>query len=112
MKGAVTQRIAMNSWSLHSMNHNRAQLELAIAETIRKLHGASGLERNAIAQALEMPELEITRLENGSEPVSAGGLMILLKLYDISWEDFIGKVAEELPGAGDRIERAGHTRSK
>jgi transcriptional regulator with XRE-family HTH domain len=94
------------------MNHKRAQFELAIAETIRKLHGTSGLERKEIAQALEMPELEITRLENGSEPVSAGGLMILLELYDISWKDFVGKVAEELPGSRDQIESAGHTRLK
>lgn len=93
------------------MTHSRAAYELAVAQVIDKLHDQSGLPREKLAEALDMPDLEVTRLENGSEPLSAGGLVVLLKLYGLSWPDFERKVTEELPGAQARIDRASHQRS-
>ncbi len=52
-----------------------------------------------------MPDLEVTRIEHGSEPLTAGGLMILLDLYGLSWPELVEKVAAKLPRAEEAIRR-------
>ena len=78
---------------------SRATYDLAVARTLRGLHESGDVSRAALAQALSMSEMEITRLELGVEPLSAGALFPFLDLYGISWEEFRKQVAGHLDEA-------------
>jgi transcriptional regulator with XRE-family HTH domain len=93
------------------MEHDRAAYELAIAQVLKTLHEEHGFSRTALAEVLEVTDLAVTRFERGAEPLSAGALMVLLKLHDLSWQEFEERVNAELPSARSRIERAAHGKS-
>ncbi|ESR25336.1 hypothetical protein [Lutibaculum baratangense] len=77
----------------------KAVYDVAIAHVLRKLHDEGHIPRDVLAKALDVPELELTRIELGSEPLSAGGLVMLLEFSKLSWDEFLGRVQAELPAA-------------
>jgi hypothetical protein len=47
--------------------------------------------------------MAVSRIENGAEPLTAGGLILLLDVFDISWDEFLQRVRANLPEAQKRI---------
>jgi transcriptional regulator with XRE-family HTH domain len=83
--------------------HKKDTYNLAIGLVLQELHDERLLPREKIAEALELSELAVSRVEHGAETLSAGGLMLVLDLFDISWEDFIARVRGKLAEAEARI---------
>jgi transcriptional regulator with XRE-family HTH domain len=76
--------------------HKRAAYDLAVGLALRQLHKERHAMRERMAAALEVTELGVTRIETGEEPMTAGGLILLLGLFNLSWEEFIGRVEAHL----------------
>jgi transcriptional regulator with XRE-family HTH domain len=74
----------------------RAAYDLAIGLVLRELHREQHAMRERVAEALEVTDLGVTRIENGEESLTAGGLVLLLGLFNISWEDFMDRVKAHL----------------
>lgn len=83
--------------------HKRAAYDLAVGLTLRQLSEEREMQRAEIAAALEVTELAVTRFEIGEEKLSAGGLILLLKLFDMSWDAFLERVTANLPSAEAEI---------
>lgn len=83
--------------------HKKETYDLAIGLVLRELHDEQRLPREKIADALGLPELAVTRIENGAEIMSAGSLVMLLDLFDLSWEEFMRRVKANLAKAEERI---------
>lgn len=83
--------------------HKKETYDLAIGLVLQELHEERKMPREKIAEALELPELGVTRVEHGSEPMSAGSLVLLLDLFDVSWDDFMQRVKRNLDKAGAQI---------
>jgi transcriptional regulator with XRE-family HTH domain len=76
--------------------HKRATYDLAIGLALRELQNEHHVMRERIAAALEVTELGVTRIETGEEPLTAGGLILLLGLFNLSWEEFMKRVEAHL----------------
>jgi transcriptional regulator with XRE-family HTH domain len=76
--------------------HKRAAYDLAVGLALRELHKERHAMRERMAAALEVSDLGVTRIETGEEPMTAGGLILLLGLFNLSWEEFIGRVEAHL----------------
>jgi transcriptional regulator with XRE-family HTH domain len=85
--------------------HNRAAYDLAVGLALRELHEEHLALRERVAAALEVSELAVTRFETGEEKVSAGTLILILKLFNLSWEEFLARVERQLPKAEAEILR-------
>jgi transcriptional regulator with XRE-family HTH domain len=83
--------------------HKKETYNLAIGIVLQELHDERMLPRGKIAEALEVDELAVTRIEHGAETLSAGSLVLLLDLFDVSWEDFMRRVKANLDKAEARI---------
>jgi transcriptional regulator with XRE-family HTH domain len=83
--------------------HKKETYNLAIGIVLQELHDERMLPRDKIAEALEVDELAVTRIEHGAETLSAGSLVLLLDLFDVSWEDFMRRVKANLDKAEARI---------
>jgi len=83
--------------------HKKETYNLAIGLALQKLHQERKLPREKIAEALEIPELAVTRIEHGSEIMTAGSLVLLLDLFDVSWDDFLQRVKAHLDEAEAQI---------
>lgn len=76
--------------------YKKAIYDLAIGYTLRNLHDESRMLREKVAAALEIDELAVTRIETGEERMSAGDLVLLLQLFDVTWDEFLAKVQSNL----------------
>jgi transcriptional regulator with XRE-family HTH domain len=83
--------------------YKQAAYNLAIGLTLEQLHDEQRVQREKIAEALEISELAVTRIEHGAETLSAGSLVLLLDVFGISWDDFMTRVKANLPEAQKRI---------
>jgi transcriptional regulator with XRE-family HTH domain len=83
--------------------YKQAAYNLAVGLTLAQLHEEKKIQREKIAEALEISELAVPRIEHGAELLSAGGLILLLDIFGISWDDFIARVKANLPEAQSRI---------
>jgi plasmid maintenance system antidote protein VapI len=83
--------------------HKRATYDLAVGLTLRELHEERKAMRSKVAQALEVTELAVTRIETGEERLTAGGLILLLRLFDLSWDQFMRHVESNLGKAEAEI---------
>lgn len=83
--------------------HRRATYDLAVGLALRELHQERHAMRERVAAALEVSDLGVTRIETGEETLTAGGLILLLGLFDLSWEDFLERVKAHLPEAESEI---------
>jgi transcriptional regulator with XRE-family HTH domain len=83
--------------------YKQAAYNLAIGLTLEQLHDEQRIQREKIAEALEISELAVTRIEHGAETLSAGSLVLLLDVFGISWDDFMARVKTNLPEAQKRI---------
>ena len=83
--------------------HKKETYNLAVGLVLQELHKERKLPRESIAEALELSELEVTRVEHGAETLSAGSLLLLLDLFDVTWEDFMGRVRANLDTAESQI---------
>lgn len=83
--------------------HKKDTYNLAIGLVLQELHEEKKLQREKIAEALEISELAVTRVEHGSEPMSAGSLVLLLEMFNVSWDDFILRVRANLEKAESQI---------
>jgi transcriptional regulator with XRE-family HTH domain len=83
--------------------HNRAAYDLAVGLALRELQEERHALRERVAAALEVSELAVTRFETGEEKVSAGTLILMLRLFNLSWEDFLQRVQKHLPEAETEI---------
>lgn len=83
--------------------HKKETYNLAIGIVLQELHAERKLPREKIAEALEISELDVTRMEHGAETMSAGSLVLLLDLFDVSWDDFMQRVKANLSTAESRI---------
>ncbi len=83
--------------------HKKETYNLAIGIVLQELHQERKLPREQIAEALEITELAVTRVEHGAETMSAGSLVLLLDLFDVSWDDFMQRVKANLAKAEAQI---------
>lgn len=83
--------------------HKRATYDLAVGLALRQLQKEHHVERERVAAALEVPELAVTRIETGEEPLTAGGLILLLGLFNLSWEAFLARVEAQRAHAESEI---------
>lgn len=83
--------------------YKQAAYNLAIGLTLQELHQEQRMPREKIAEALDIPELAVTRVEHGSEVLTAGSLILLLDVFDVSWEEFLKRVKDNLPKAQSQI---------
>lgn len=83
--------------------HKKETYNLAIGLVLQELHDEQKLPREKIAEALEIDELAVTRVEHGAETMSAGSLVLLLDLFQVSWDDFMRRVRANLDKAEARI---------
>ncbi len=83
--------------------HKRASYELAVGLALRELQEEHHAMRERVAEALEISDLAVTRIETGEEKLSAGGLILLLNLFNLSWDAFIARVQKHLPDAEAEI---------
>lgn len=83
--------------------YKQAAYNLAVGITLGQLHAEQKIQRDKIAETLEVSELAVTRFEHGSEVLSAGGLILLLDIFGIGWDDFMTRVKANLPEAHKRI---------
>ena len=83
--------------------HKKETYNLAIGLVLQELHAEAKLPREQIAEALEISEMAVTRVEHGAETMSAGSLVLLLDLFDVSWEDFMRRVRANLDTAAAQI---------
>lgn len=79
--------------------HKRATYDLAVGLALRELCEERHAMREQVAAALELTEIGVTRIETGEETLSAGGLILLLGLFNLAWEAFLGRVQTHLPEA-------------
>jgi hypothetical protein len=79
--------------------HKRAVYDLAVAHVVRELHLERRLSRGLAAQAPEAPDLELTRVEQGSDPLGAGGLLLLLDYFQVGWREFRQRVQKHFAEA-------------
>lgn len=73
--------------------HKKAIYDLAIGKVLKELQDQRHIERNKIAEILEIGDLAVTRIENGAERMTAGELLLLINSLDLSWDDFLQRVA-------------------
>ena len=83
--------------------HKRATYDLAVGLALRELHEERKAMRSKVAQALEVTELAVTRIETGEERLTAGGLILLLRIFDLSWDEFMRHVESNLGKAEAEI---------
>ena len=83
--------------------YKQAAYNLAVGITLQQLHEEQRVEREKIAETLDIDVLAVSRYEHGSEVLSAGGLILLLDIFDITWDDFMARVKANLPEAQKRI---------
>jgi transcriptional regulator with XRE-family HTH domain len=83
--------------------HKKETYNLAVGLVLQELHNERKLSRDKIAEALEITELGVTRIEHGAETMSAGSLVLLLDLFDVSWDDFMARVRANLSNAEAQI---------
>jgi transcriptional regulator with XRE-family HTH domain len=83
--------------------HKKETYNLAIGLTLQELHAERKMPREKIAEALEISELAVTRVEHGAEMMTAGSLVLLLDLFDVSWDDFLRRVKSHLDEAEAQI---------
>lgn len=83
--------------------HKKETYNLAIGLVLEELHNERKLDRVKIAEALEVDELAVTRIEHGADTLSAGSLVLLLDLFGVSWDDFMRRVKANLDKAESRI---------
>jgi transcriptional regulator with XRE-family HTH domain len=85
------------------MVYKQAVYNLAIGMTLEQLHAEQKIHRDQIAEKLEISEMAVSDIENGAEVLTAGGLVLLLELFDISWDDFLSRVRANLAEAQTRL---------
>ncbi len=83
--------------------HKRATYDLAVGLALRELHEERHAMRERVAAALELTDLGVTRIETGEETLTAGGLILLLGLFNLTWEEFLGRVQTHLAEAESEI---------
>ena len=83
--------------------HQCAVFELAIAHAVEEIQKEKSITREEMAAALEMPELEVTAFELGERRLSAGGLLVLLDLFRLSWQDFEKRLKKHIDRARSEI---------
>lgn len=83
--------------------HKKATYNLAVGMALRELQQERHVDREKLATALETSDLDITRLENGDERMTAGELILMLTTFELSWEDFMQRVQKNLPDAEAKI---------
>jgi transcriptional regulator with XRE-family HTH domain len=83
--------------------YKQAAYNLAVGITLQQLHEEQKVQREKIAETLDIDELAVSRYENGSEELSAGALILLLDIFGITWDDFLARVKANLPEAQKRI---------
>lgn len=83
--------------------HKKETYNLAVGLVLQELHKERKMPRERIAEALEISELEVTRVEHGAETMSAGSLLLLIDLFDVTWDDFMQRVRANLDEAESQI---------
>ncbi len=83
--------------------HKKAIYNLAVGITLKELHEENRIERAKLATALEITEFSVNKIENGSERMTAGELILALELFDIPWDDFMTRVTKNVPKAKDMM---------
>ena len=83
--------------------HKKETYNLAIGLVLKELHDERKLDREKIAEALEIDELAVTQIEHGADTLSAGSLVLLLDLFGVSWDDFMSRIKANLDKAESRI---------
>jgi transcriptional regulator with XRE-family HTH domain len=83
--------------------HNRAKLDLAVGLVLRELCEERHAMREQVAAVLELTDLGVARIESGEETLTAGGLILLLGLFKLTWDEFVGRLKAHLPEAESEI---------
>lgn len=83
--------------------HKKAIYNLAVGITLKELHEENRIDRAKLATALEISEFGVNKIENGSERMTAGELILALELFDIPWDDFMARVTSNMPRAKEMM---------
>jgi transcriptional regulator with XRE-family HTH domain len=83
--------------------YKQAAYNLAVGMTLAQLQDEKKVDREKIADTLEISELTVPHIERGGEPLTAGGLILLLDVFGMSWDEFLARVKANLPEAQKQI---------
>jgi hypothetical protein len=84
--------------------HKRATYDLAVGLALRELCEETHAMRERVAAILELIDpLDVTRIETGEETLTAGGLILMLSLFNLTWEEFLRRVQAHLPEAESEV---------
>jgi hypothetical protein len=83
--------------------YKQAAYNLAIGMTVAQLIDEKKVQRETIAETLDISELAVPHIERGGEALTAGGLILLLEIFAISWDDFLARVKANLAEAQKQI---------
>jgi plasmid maintenance system antidote protein VapI len=84
---------------MESEMHKAAAYDLAVGRTLKGLHEERHVERAKLAEALEVSEFDVTKIEHGEVRLTAGELILMLELFKLDCKDFLDRVKMNLPGA-------------
>jgi len=73
-----------------------------LGETLRRLRNEKGISQELLAKALGIPRPSVAQIEKGARDVSVSELDAVLRIFQISYNDFMGliKPVEKKPGGG------------
>jgi transcriptional regulator with XRE-family HTH domain len=83
--------------------HKRATYDLAVGLALRELCEERHAMRERVAAILELTDLGVTRIETGEETLTAGGLILMLGLFNLTWEEFLRRVQSHLSEAESEV---------
>lgn len=83
--------------------HDKAVYNIAIGLALKELHDERGLDRDALAKALDTDGQSISKIEHGALRMSAGEMFLMIEHFDLSWDDFIQRVRAKLPEASQAM---------
>lgn len=76
-----------------------------LSEIIKLFRKRKNISQAQLAKALRVPRTAISQIENGGRDLSFGELQKLLKLFEVSFEEFIAAGEKENKTAGGKVQK-------
>ena len=71
------------------------KIDKKFGEAVRKLRDEKGISQEMLAKALDIPRPSVAQIERGGRDISVGELDIILRIFHITYNDFMGMVKPE-----------------
>lgn len=74
---------------MKKIDHNK------LGEALKKLREEKGISQEKLAQSLSIPRPSVAQIEKGARDVSIGELDIILRIFQLSYDDFMALIRPE-----------------